>query len=104
MQLQCFFLCVLASPYLCNCKLLARHLLGVFLQFFLLSVWGTFPICCVLELKHALCCLLELKSLTRVVPQCFNGFIDFAMVFMFLMVVAKIYLVFIHFSTTFMDF
>ena len=51
-----------------------------------------------------MCCLLELKSLTRIVPQYFNGFIDFAMVFMFLMVLAEIHLVFIHFSTMLMDF
>ena len=68
-------LCVLASPYLCNCKLLARHLLGVFCNSFCFQSGAlSLPICCVLELKHALCCLLELKSLTRVVPQCFNGF------------------------------
>ena len=74
MQLQCFFVCL--QTLICAIASFWQVISWVFFCSFFCIQSGalSLPICCVLELKHAMCCLLELKSLTRVVPQCFNGF------------------------------
>ena len=74
MQLQCFFVCLQAL--ICAIASFWQDISWVFFCSFFCFQSGaiSLPICCVLELKYAMCCLLGLKSLTRVVPQCFNGF------------------------------
>ena len=74
MQLQCFFVCLQAL--ICAIASFWQDISWVFFAVFSAFSLGHFPFlfAAFWKIKHALCCLLELKSLTRVVPQCFNDF------------------------------
>ena len=77
-----FSLCS-CNASLCNCKSFfvqlqvsaKTSLVCLFFCFFFCfqSEALSLPICCVLELRHAMCCLLEPKTLMRGVPHCFYG-------------------------------
>ena len=84
MQLQCFFVCL--QVLICAIASFWQKISWVFFCSFFCFQSGalSLPICCVLELKHAMCCLLELKKIARTLFLSVSMvFIDFAMVFRF---------------------